>query len=93
MDQEKRERLGHRGNYRSGFQPCRIAGQISWGFAPGWYKPRLQRSHGTPTSATLLLFALTQTFALVPALAETQEHGAKAQPPTATSVSRTHHPR
>jgi hypothetical protein len=37
MNQNKRERLGHRADYRSGLQPSRLYLNNSWGFAPCWY--------------------------------------------------------
>ena len=37
MDKEKRKRLGHRQNYKSGLQPSRMSGNGTWGYAPGWY--------------------------------------------------------
>jgi hypothetical protein len=37
MNQNKRERLWHRADYRSGLQPSGIPRKFSWGFAPCWY--------------------------------------------------------
>jgi hypothetical protein len=37
MNQNKRERLSHRADYRSGLQPSRFRPCPSWGFAPCWY--------------------------------------------------------
>jgi hypothetical protein len=38
MDQNKRERLRHRIDYRSGFQPSYSTANRTWGFTPCWYK-------------------------------------------------------
>lgn len=57
MDQDERERLRHRLNYRSGFQPSYVTNHARWGVAPGWYK-----------AAPLALL-----LALAPAFAKTQE--------------------
>ena len=32
---------------RAGFQPSAIAGPVSWGYAPGWYRARLRRFRAT----------------------------------------------
>lgn len=37
MNQNKRERLRHGGNYRSGLQPSHRGGYDPWGVAPCWY--------------------------------------------------------
>lgn len=47
--QNKSQRLAHRRDYRSGFQPSTdMGGPASWGFAPCWYSPRLRRSAYAP---------------------------------------------
>jgi hypothetical protein len=39
VNQDKRERLRHRVDYRSGLQPSFVSNRShTWGFAPGWYK-------------------------------------------------------
>ncbi|HEU5341534.1 hypothetical protein [Edaphobacter sp.] len=38
MNQNKRERLRHPQNYKSGLQPSLIVDFNTWGFTPGWYK-------------------------------------------------------
>jgi hypothetical protein len=38
MDQNKRERLRHRVDYRSDFQPSTSHGHETWGFTPCWYR-------------------------------------------------------
>lgn len=62
MDQNKRERLGHRVNYRSGFQPSYSTDNVTWGVAPCWY--------GTAPMA--LAFAAALFFFLLPAIAHAQ---------------------
>jgi hypothetical protein len=72
MDQNKRERLWHRENYRSGFQPSFIAGICTWGVAPGWYRaaPLALSRRGASIKVAVALFI----FALTPAFAKTQPH-------------------
>jgi hypothetical protein len=39
VNQNKRERLRHRVDYRAGLQPsCPVGSTRTWGFTPGWYK-------------------------------------------------------
>ena len=37
MNKQIRERLGHRDEYRSGFQPSLASGPNTWSYAPCWY--------------------------------------------------------
>jgi len=69
MNKNKRERLRHRNDYRSGLQPSSVVGDRTWGFAPGWYS----------AAPLALMFALTSTFALPPAFAKVRDEGARAQ--------------
>src|SRR5260370_20185958 len=51
MDQEKREGLWHREDYRSGFQPSFATDTGTWGFAPCWYKTAPTALNSPPKSA------------------------------------------
>lgn len=56
MNQNKRERLRHPQNYKSGLQPSLIVDFNTWGFTPGWYKAAPLAL--LKTSAASLLFAV-----------------------------------
>ena len=62
MDQNKRERLRHRVDYRSGLQPSRTEANLTWGFTPCWYK----------TAPLALSTVSTLFFLLFPSLALAQ---------------------
>jgi hypothetical protein len=63
MDQNKRERLRHRIDYRAGFQPSCATGNATWGFTPCWYK-------GAPLA--LSSSAIFVSFLLLPSIANSQ---------------------
>jgi hypothetical protein len=65
MDQNKRERLRHRVDYRSGFQPdCSVANR-TWGFTPCWYK-------GAPLALSTSVVAILVFCLLFPSIASAQ---------------------
>jgi len=98
MDKEKRKRLGHRQNYKSGLQPSRMSGNGTWGFAPGWYK-------AAPLALFLTLALSTSGCAQMPSSPEKPVPAThhtipsrpitKAEPPTITIKiinAKTNHP-
>jgi hypothetical protein len=65
MDQNKRERLRHRLEYRSGFQPFYSATHRTWGFTPCWYNGAPLAL--SPSAVAILVFCL-----LLPSIALAQ---------------------
>jgi hypothetical protein len=47
MNQQKRERLRHCAEYKSGLQPSTGLSTTTWGSAPCWYQARRWRSRLT----------------------------------------------
>src|SRR5260370_28642802 len=65
MDQNKRERLWHRVDYRSGFQPSCLTDNATWGFTPCWYK-------GAPLALSLAAAVSLAFWSLFPPIASAQ---------------------
>jgi hypothetical protein len=65
MDQNKCERLWHRVDYRSGFQPSCLTDNATWGFTPCWYK-------GAPLALSTSVVAILVFCLLFPSIASAQ---------------------
>jgi hypothetical protein len=65
MNQNKRERLRHRVDYRSGLQPSRYGAHRTWGFTPCWYR-------GAPLALSLSAVAISVFCLLFPSIALAQ---------------------